>query len=115
MSNRHRWRGTTTQRGLGADHQRIRRQRMAALRDGQPCPRTEICGGLPMYATAAAAARAGLPRKLWLLDLDDYPGRWYGGPQIKRLAHRYCNRRAGQLFGARLRAAKRRLPPPRTW
>jgi hypothetical protein len=29
------------------------------------------------------------------LDLDDFPGRIFGGPQVKLLAHRSCNRRAG--------------------
>jgi hypothetical protein len=29
------------------------------------------------------------------LDLDDFPGRMFGGPQTKLLAHRSCNRRAG--------------------
>ena len=29
------------------------------------------------------------------LDLDDFPGRVFGGPQVKLLAHRSCNRRAG--------------------
>jgi hypothetical protein len=82
-----RYRLTTTQRGLGYDHQRIRRERMAALRDGDPCPR---CGG-PMFRGQ-------------YFDLDDFPGRMFGGPQVKLLAHRYCNRRAG---AAMREAAKR--------
>jgi len=60
---------TTTQRGLGYDHQRTRRERMAQLRDGDPCPR---CGG-PMFRGQ-------------YLDLDDFPGRIFGGPGVKLLA-----------------------------
>ena len=83
---------TTTQRGLGYDHQRTRRERLAQLRDGDPCPR---CGG-PMFRGQ-------------YLDLDDFPGRVFGGPQVKLLAHRSCNRRAG----ARQRElAKRRAQSP---
>jgi hypothetical protein len=78
---------TTTQRGLGYDHQRTRRERLAQLRDGDPCPR---CGG-PMFRSQH-------------LDLDHLPGRVFGGPQVKLLAHRSCNRRAG----AAMREAKRR-------
>ena len=92
MSDRHRWRGTTTQRGLGYGHQRTRRERMTALHDGDPCPR---CGA-PMFRGQ-------------FLDLDDFPGRVFGGEQVKLLAHRSCNRRAG----ARQRElAKRRAQSP---
>jgi hypothetical protein len=85
---------TTTQRGLGYDHQLDRKRRLAALRDGDPCPR---CGG-PMFRGQ-------------YLDLDDFPGRIFGGPQVKLLAHRYCNRRAG----SRQREAAKRLRASRTW
>lgn len=69
---------TTTQRGLGYDHQRERKRQLAQLRDGEPCPRC----GRPMFRGQ-------------FLDLDDFPGRMFGGPQTKLLAHRSCNRRAG--------------------
>jgi hypothetical protein len=85
---------TTTQRGLGYDHQLDRKRQLAALRDGDPCPR---CGG-PMFRGQ-------------YLDLDDFPGRIFGGPQVKLLAHRYCNRRAG----SRQREAAKRLRASRTW
>ena len=79
-----RYRGTTTERGLGSQHQATRRTLHAQLRDGDPCAR---CGG-PMY------------RSQWpYLDVDDFPGRMYGGPQVKRLSHRYCNRAAGARMG----------------
>jgi hypothetical protein len=74
-------RPTTTQRGLGYGHQRERERLLAQLRDGDPCAR---CGG-PMYRGQ-------------YLDLDDFPGRMFGGPQVKLLAHRYCNRRAGAMM-----------------
>jgi hypothetical protein len=84
---------STTQRGLGYDHQLTRRERLAQLRDGDPCPR---CGG-PMFRGQ-------------YLDLDDFPGRIFGGPQVKVLAHRYCNRRAG----ARQREIAKRMRTERT-
>jgi hypothetical protein len=102
---------TTTQRGLGNAHQQERRRQIAALLPGAPCPRC----GLPMYATPAQASRAAMPPKLWHLDLDDYPGRIYGGPQIKRLAHRYCNRRAGQRIATARRTARRRAAAYTRW
>lgn len=41
------------------------------------------------------------------LDLDDFPGRRYGGPQVKVLSHRSCNRRAGAIAGNRMRGLQR--------
>lgn len=86
-----RYAGTTTQRGLGSSHQRARRAALAALRDGDPCAR---CGH-PMYRAQAR-----------MLDLDDFPGRAYGGPQVKLLSHRSCNRRAGQAITAAINRAR---------
>jgi len=43
-----------------------------------------------------------------LLDLDDYPGRAFGGPQTKRLSWRACNRSAGARLGNAVRSAARR-------
>lgn len=85
---------TTTQRGLGGDHQAERKRQLALLRDGDLCP---FCW-------------RGMYRGQ-LLDLDDWPGRAYGGRQVKRLAHRSCNRRAGQAITSailRVRANARR-------
>lgn len=48
-----------------------------------------------------------LGRQMWRVDLDDFPGRVFGGPQVKLLAHRFCNRSAGASLGNQLRAAAR--------
>ena len=87
-----RWarRGTTTQRGLGGTHPTERKRQLAALVDGvTACP---FCGQ-PMWRTQK-------------LDLDHWPGRAYGGPQVKRLAHRHCNRSAGASAGNRARSGR---------
>lgn len=47
------------------------------------------------------------------LDLDDWPGRVFGGPQVKLLAHRSCNRRAGAILTNRMRGYARRLQQAR--
>lgn len=109
-----RWQGTTTQRGLGAAHQSDRRAALTALKDGDPCYRCELRGIYhPMYASLVTW-RNGKPTSQWL-DLDDYPGRIYGGPQVKRLSWRKCNRSHGQsVAAARLRARGYR-PRARTY
>jgi hypothetical protein len=109
--------GHTSRAGLGGGHQRVKRVQMKALRadPGRPCPRCR----LPMYADAAMAmvafparatyvikGRKVFGRQLWAIDLDDYPGRRHGGRQVKRLAHRYCNRRAGQAVTTQILAAR---------
>lgn len=92
--------------GLGAAHQAARRQAVKHLRAGiDCCPFTWLCGGQPMWPTPKAAAQHGYPAWLGRLDLDDFPGRIYGGPQVKRLAHATCNRSAGATLGNQLRAA----------
>jgi hypothetical protein len=40
-----RWKGTTTQRGMGSGHQRLRQQRLAVYRPGDICTH----GGEPMF------------------------------------------------------------------
>ena len=104
-------RPTTTQKGLGWAHVRGRRAALAVLRDGDPCARCEAAGIYhPMYRWQAR----------WL-DLDDFPGRMFGGPQVKRLSHRKCNRSAGARAGNLLRAAIAAAASPvpgrisRTW
>lgn len=104
---------TTTQRGLGRKHQLARARLVAALVDGTPCPRRSICGGLPMFATPAAAAAAGLPPKLWKLDADHVIPRALGGangPLV--LSHAHCDKAAGAALGNKLRAARRRAMQP---
>ena len=85
---------TTTQRDLGWDHQLDRKRQLAQLRDGDPCPRC----GLPMYRSQK-------------LELDHFPGRVFGGPQVRLLSHEFCNRRAG----SRQREAAKQRRAPRTW
>lgn len=100
--------------GLGHEHRADRRQELALLAasPSQPCPR---CAA-PMYATPAEARQAGLPPTFWHVDLDHYPGRIFGGPQVKRLMHRHCNRSSGATTGNRLRrlGIKRAIQKPRT-
>jgi hypothetical protein len=82
-----RYRGTTAQRGLGADHQADKKRLLAQHRDGDPCWR---CGG-PMYKWQA-------------LDRDHVVDRALGGatgPAV--LAHASCNRSAGARLGNQLR------------
>lgn len=82
-------------RGYGAGHKRARRDALDELRrnDGQPCARC----GRPMWHADAAH-----------LDLDhDDQRTGYRG-----LAHRSCNRRAGQAVSAAGRRARRAGPAP---
>jgi hypothetical protein len=100
---------TTTQRGLGTAHQKQRARLLAALVDGTPCPRINICGGLPMYRTPAAAEAAGLPRRYWNLNADHVIPRAIGGrngPLV--LTHEHCNKSAGRTLGNKIRSARRR-------
>lgn len=82
-----RYRGTTAQRGLGADHQADKKRLLARHRDGDPCWR---CGG-PMYKWQA-------------LDRDHVVDRALGGatgPAV--LAHASCNRSAGARLSNQIR------------
>ena len=116
---RPRARGTTAQRGLAGQHQPTRVRALTALQDGDPCFRCQLAGIYhPMYQALVTWTR-GKPTSPWL-DLDDYPGRMYGGPQTKRLSYRACNRRAGQrqttaILNARngaRRGNRKRTPSP---
>lgn len=91
MVARVRWRGTTTQRGLGAPHQADIRRLRATLQDGEPCWRC----GQPMYHWQA-------------LDRDHLTARALGGangPAV--LAHASCNRSAGARLGNRMRGSRK--------
>lgn len=90
--------GNTTKVGLGWSHQQARKRALAAMRDGDPCP---FCQ-LPMFRAQR-------------LDYDHYPGRRYGGPQVMRLSHSRCNRRAGAIAGNRMRARKPRATTYTRW
>ena len=94
-----RWRGTTTQRGLGYHHVKHGRQLRANMRDGDPCWRC----GQPMY-------------KWQPLDRDHIVDRVNGGtngPAV--LAHRWCNRAAGARLGNRRRGIIKAWRTSRQW
>lgn len=81
-----RYRGTTTQRGLGQDHAADKKRLLAQHQDGDPCWRC----GQPMY-------------KWQSLDRDHVVDRALGGtmgPAV--LAHAACNRGAGAKLGNQL-------------
>jgi 5-methylcytosine-specific restriction endonuclease McrA len=80
---------TTTEKGLGYAHQRLRAALLAALVPGSRCPR---CGE-PMWARYQA------------LDLDHAVPRSQGGAAgPSRLAHASCNRRHGAQLANQARA-----------
>lgn len=83
---------SSTARGYGAEHRRARSKALKDLRrnDGQACARC----GQPMWHADAA-----------LLDLDHTDDR----TGYRGLAHRGCNRRAGQAVAA---GRRRRAPAP---
>lgn len=94
---RYRRRGTTTQRGLGwREHVTIGRQLLAQWKPGDPCARC----GQPMWSRWTFDRNGN---QVSAIDVDDFPGRAYGGPQVKRLSHRHCNRSAGARAGNRRR------------
>ena len=101
-----RYTGTTAQRGLGSGHQQERQRALASLQDGDPCARCALRGiEHPMFRWAVTRQPSGRYTSA-LLDLDDFPGRAYGGPQVKRLSWRACNRRDGQAKTAALLRAR---------
>lgn len=79
---------TTTQRGYGWQHQQARAKAITRMYDGQPCTRC----GQPMYRDEAR-----------LLDLDHTDDR----TTYRGLAHRSCNRRAGQAAAQQSMRARR--------
>jgi hypothetical protein len=97
---------STTQRGLGGDHQAARKAALAALRDGDPCARCELAGIYHPMTRSLITWVNGVPSSRFL-DLDDFPGRAFGGPQVKRLSWRKCNRSAGARLGNSMRRARR--------
>jgi hypothetical protein len=92
---------TTTQRGLGWDHQRRREQLMRNHVDGARCPCQPGCGpscpcqdlppgeGLPMYRDAKRNVD-GRP-----LEADHTRARSRGGTKADRLLLSVCNRSRG--------------------
>lgn len=87
MPARKRWRGTTTQRGLGWPHVKHGRQLRKVHKDGDLCWRC----GQPMYSWQALDRDHITPRALGGTD----------GPAV--LAHAHCNRSAGAALGNRMR------------
>lgn len=97
---KHDYQLTTTQRGLGAAHQRLREHLLRQLRraGSLPCPR---CPQL-MY-----------PWQELDLDHDQLPRALGGRPGEGRLAHRSCNRSAGAQLGNVIRSLARPQRPKR--
>lgn len=113
-----RWprRGTTTARGLGADHQQERQRALATFPDGEPCARCQQHGIYhPLSRSAVRRSADGKRLIAPLLDLDDFPGRAYGGLQVKRLSWRFCNRSAGARLGNQMRGITRQWRQSRMW
>ena len=91
-----RWKGTTTERGLGAAHIR-RRKALLPAAIGTPCPgpadgiRSRKCTGIIINGYA---------------DLDHTVPRALGGTAGDRIICSSCNRAAGARLGNKLRAKK---------
>jgi hypothetical protein len=115
-----RWAGTTTQRGLGAEHQALRKHKLAALVDGTPCRR---CGH-PRYHPKRCpyCQRHGCffcildlghsddtPRFL-ARNLADHARPIHGQCELE---HRHCNRKAGAKLLNKLK--RRRRQHSRNW
>ena len=66
---------STSQRGLGWDHQQVRKHLLAVHVDGSPCGHC----GKPMF-------------KFQPLDADHELARSHGGTKANRLLHASCNR-----------------------
>ena len=103
--------GHTTAAGLGWAHQQARERALRSLRDGDLCARCEARGlEHPMFRdliSRGANGRLVAP----LLDLDDFPGRAAGGPQVKRLSYAACNRAQGTEITNALRRRAAGKPP----
>lgn len=102
-------RGTTTARGLGAAHQRLRRQLLPAAL-GTRCPGP--------WAGPRSTRCTGLMTDPARMDLDDRVPRVYGGTSYTtgaRICCRPCNRGHGARLGNRLRARRTPRPAPPEW
>ena len=91
-----RYQAKTTERGLGSQHQAARQRALATMPEGALCARCQDNGIAHPMTRAAITRRPDGRYVAPMLDLDDFPGRAYGGPQVKRLSWRRCNRRDGQ-------------------
>ena len=96
-----RQRAGSTARGYGPAHQKLRRQRLAQWRPGDPCAH---CGQPMMYRWLLMPDG----RRTSLLDLphnEDRTG------YLPGLAHRNCNRRDGQAKTTAILRMRGPLPP----
>lgn len=116
-----RWTPTTTQRGLGAQHQTLRRHKLKTLADGTPCRRCGIarfhperCPYHPQHPSTCPQRQRHTGRgdctlctcDLCALDLGHHIDRVFGGQGPRELEHRKCNRSAGAKLGNKLRARR---------
>jgi hypothetical protein len=74
--------------------------------EGALCARCESRGIAHPMTRAVITRRPDGRYVSPMLDLDDFPGRAYGGPQVKRLSWRRCNRQAGQAITAAINRAR---------
>jgi hypothetical protein len=86
-------RRTTTQQGLGWEHQKARARALREMQEGEPCP---FCAE-PMSKDEP-------------LDYDHVIPRSQGGTDgPRRLSHASCNRQAGGRLGARVTNGRKRV------
>ena len=94
MAARVRWRGTTSERGYHAGHQRLQRQALQAWKPGDPCTRC----GRPMWYRWQWSRNGKRISAIHLAHTPDRTG--YEG-----LQHASCNTSEGASRGNRMRAA----------
>jgi hypothetical protein len=96
-----RWKGTTTQRGMGSGHQRLREQRLKVYRPGDICAH----GGEPLAYWPLAVAR----RYLDLPHTADRSG------YLPGLSCAHHNRAEGATRGNRMRGTVLAWRTARRW
>ena len=99
---------TTTQRGLGHEHQALRRLKLATLVHGSPCRRCRQ----PRYHPARCPNG---PCWQCRLDLGHWTDRVFGGQGPRDLEHTHCNRAAGARLRNRLYRRARQRQHTRRW
>jgi hypothetical protein len=102
-----RTRRSTKARGLTGQHPADRQVALRDMPEGAPCFRCELRGVVHPMTRAVISKSPATGR--WvapLLELDHYPGRAFGGPQVSRLSWKRCNRQAGARLGNALRAVR---------
>jgi hypothetical protein len=86
------------------------------MAEGQLCARHLTMGIThPLSRSLISRSKDGLRWVAPLLDLDDFPGRAYGGPQVKRLSCRQSNRSHGQRLTTAILNARRGGGQVRQW